>query len=236
MAAAAEAALAAAEAATPEALREATRRCVEEATAREEAAGRAAESQGKELATLKREAVLELRKLRAMLEASGGAGARGSSQADFSLPPGESILDGAFAAAVRGSRGPSSAAGSGALGSLPPSLLKLLALEEEEQQAGRASSGSSSSGSGSEEASTVAALRQQVLEGEFRMRELRVALSVMEARCQVLEGSRAASSSSSSSSISSSALACCAAAAARLRARAPLRHLSNAHSQPDGQA
>ena len=46
------------------------RRCVEEASAREEAAALRNEALSKELSTLKREAVLEVRKLRAMMEAT----------------------------------------------------------------------------------------------------------------------------------------------------------------------
>jgi len=97
---AAESALAAAEAATPESLREAVRRCVEEAGSREEAGAAATEALRRELSTLKREAVLEIRKLRAMMEAMGGGKARGSTAADFAAPPGASLLDGSFAAAV----------------------------------------------------------------------------------------------------------------------------------------
>ena len=186
---------AAGESATPEALRDAVERCVDEACKREEEGRNERARLSKELEKVKVDAVAEVRRLRALFEAMGAGGDRTATLTDFTLPPGASILDGSFSASLSAASGPPSSSSSSS-NAFPTSIIELAALDMPNTTTTTTTavrSGSSTTFApppplgGGAEGDTVALLRQQVLDGEFRMRELRVALAAMEARCHALE-------------------------------------------------
>jgi hypothetical protein len=175
--------------ATPDALRDAVERFINLVAHRDESLVSRAEAATRAEETLRLEATSEIRRLRGMLATLGHAPADGGTtrapaSTDYSAPLGASILDGEFAsAAVRvdsvrtaSSAAPPPARAQSATASLLPASLH-----------GVAGVGSDADVNARGTDAADAPLAAQLIQSEFRIRELRIALHGAETRAAAAE-------------------------------------------------